>query len=54
MFYWWKPLNWRRINKERKGNKMELLLIALSFAFVGILGQFGDALYRRLTGTIGI
>lgn len=33
---------------------MELLLITLSFAAVATVGQFSDALYRRLTGTIGL
>jgi hypothetical protein len=38
----------------KKGKEMELLLITLSLAAVAIVGQFGDACYRRLTGTIGL
>lgn len=34
---------------------MELLLvIALGLSAVGVIGQFGDALVRRLTGKIAI
>jgi len=31
---------------------MELLIITLAFSVIAIVGQFGDALYRRLTGRI--
>jgi hypothetical protein len=31
---------------------MELLIITLAFSIVAVVGQFGDALYRRLTGKI--
>jgi hypothetical protein len=31
---------------------MELLIITLAFSVLAIVGQFGDALYRRLTGRI--
>lgn len=34
---------------------MELILtIALGMSAIGVIGQFGDALYRRLTGRIGL
>ena len=39
----------------KKGKKMETLLtIALAMFTVVLIGQFGDALYRRLTGRIGL
>lgn len=41
--------------QRKKGKEMELLLaIALGLSAVGVIGQFGDALVRRLTGKIAI
>jgi len=43
------------VSTRKKGKEMELLLaIALGLSAVGVIGQFGDALVRRLTGKIAI
>jgi len=45
----------KSLQQGKKGKEMELLLvIALGLSAVGVIGQFGDALVRRLTGKIAI
>ncbi|HEY9106643.1 MAG TPA: hypothetical protein VIN58_08170 [Roseateles sp.] len=50
-----KTLTLKSLQQGKKGKEMELLLvIALGLSAVGVIGQFGDALVRRLTGKIAI